>query len=241
MKKRNQVLILIFLVCILIIVNYNFLDNKIEGFLIGERIEYAKVTRIVDGDTIKINNNDTIRFLGINTPERGEKYYKEAKEFLEKEILNKTIKIERTEDNRDKYQRLLRYVFLDGKNINVEIVKNGLANYYFYSGKDIYSDELEDAWEECLKKEINLCEKSKNKCAGCIEIKDENLILYNSCSFSCSLKDWTIKGEGREKFVFNQSILIAGGKTEFKLDLTNSGGSLFLRDEEGKLVVWESY
>ena len=42
------------------------------------------VTRVIDGDTIEINNSYKIRLSGINTPEIGECYYQEAKEFLSK-------------------------------------------------------------------------------------------------------------------------------------------------------------
>lgn len=262
-KRTKNILLLICLIALFILTNYSFIDKKIEGLLIGDRIENAEVTRIVDGDTIKINNNDTIRFLGINTPEKGEKYYQEAKDFLVSLILNKTIKIERGKEDRDMYKRLLRYVFLDNKNINLEIVKNGLANFYFPEGRDIYYDEFEKAWEDCIKENKNLCKKSIDECSDCIELKELNvkeqkIIFYNKCFFSCGLTEWTIKDEGRKKFVFDSFILksknevsvIVGNKTNSENVLfwrgkdyvwTSSGDSLFLRDERGDLVLWKSY
>ena len=262
MKKGGQIFLLVFFIFLLIIVNYNFLDSRLEGFLIGNSIEHAKVTRIVDGDTIKINNNETIRFLGINTPERGEEYYQEAKEFLEKLILNKTIKIERGKEDRDQYERLLRYVFLENENINLELVENGLANPYIYD-TDKYTQSLRDAWLTCIKENKNLCEKSKDECADCVEleeldVKSQTLILYNSCNFPCSLEDWTIKDEGRKKFVFPDFILKSNNEVKIKIGnetdtesvlfwkgkdyiWTFGGDTLFLRDSEGKLVLWESY
>ena len=81
MKKKNRIILLVFLIVLLIAVNYSFLDSKLEGFLVGERIEYVQVTRIVDGDTIKVNGNDTIRLLGINTPERGENIIQKQRNF----------------------------------------------------------------------------------------------------------------------------------------------------------------
>lgn len=262
MKKRSQIFFLIFFISLLIIVNYNFLDSKLEGFLIGNKIEYVKATRIVDGDTIKINGNDTIRLLGINTPERGELYYKEAKEFLEKLILNKTIKIERGKEDRDMYGRLLRYVFLENENINLELVKNGLANPYIYD-TDEYTQSIRDAWINCAEENKNLCEKSKDECADCIElknldVKEQKTIFYNKCSFSCDLTGWTIKDEGRKKFVFKTFTLNSNKEIEIKVEnktdtqdvlfwkrsdyvWTSSGDTLFLRDNEGKLVVWKNY
>jgi endonuclease YncB( thermonuclease family) len=260
MEKGGKIFFLVFLIILLIAVNYNFLDSKLSGFLIGNNIEHVKVTRIVDGDTIKINNDETIRFLGINTPEKGEFYYKEAKEFLEKLILNKTIKIERKKEDKDMYGRLLRYVFLDDENVNLKLVKNGLANIFIYDN-DEYTQSLRDAWINCVKENKNLCEKSKDKCADCIELKDLNvktqtLVLYNSCNFPCSLKDWTIKDEGRKKFVFpdftlqkNKEVsVIVENKTNTENVLfwrdknyvwTSTGDTMFLRDENGGLVVWK--
>jgi micrococcal nuclease len=262
MKKKNQIPLLIFLIIALIALNYNFLNSKVEGFLIGNDFEHAEVTRIVDGDTIKINGNETIRFLGINTPEKGELYYKEAKEFLEKLILNKTIKIERGKEDRDMYERLLRYVFLENKNVNLELIENGLANLYIYD-TDKYTQSLKNAWMNCVKENKNLCEKSKDKCADCIklkelDVKNQQVIFYNKCSFSCDLTSWTIKDEGRKKFVFKTFILKSNKEVEIKVGegtdtenvlfwegkdyvWTSSGDTLFLRDDEGKLVLWESY
>lgn len=236
MEKKKQIFILIILVVVLIFINYDFLDRQLENFL--DESEYVHVTRIIDGDTIEIDNNESIRLLGINTPERKEKYYEEAKEFLENLILNKTIKLEFTNDRYDKYGRVLAYIFLENENINVKIVESGFANYYFYSGRDKYSDDLEEAWNECIDNNRNLCEKSDNICSPCIEVNTN--YITNTCSSLCDISGWEIKGEGREKFIFNQTISpneMAG----FELDTTDSGGTLFLRDDDGKLVEWGDY
>jgi micrococcal nuclease len=236
MDRKSRAFLLAFLIIILIAINYSFLDTRLENFL--DESEYAHVIRVIDGDTVKIDNNESVRLLGINTPEKGEKYYKEAKEFLESLILNKTVKLEFTNDRYDKYERILAYIFLEDENINVRIVKNGFGNYYFYSGFDKYSDDLKKAWSECIKSNRNLCEASTDTCAKCI--KTELNYIINNCTFSCDISGWQIKGEGREKFIFNGTLdhdEMAG----FELDITDSGGSLFLRDDMGKLVEWGVY
>jgi endonuclease YncB( thermonuclease family) len=236
MTHKKEKIFLIALFAILLIFNYSFLDSLTINFFAEEST--AKVQRIVDGDTI-VANNETIRLLGINTPERGEKYYFEAKEFLEKTILNKTIRLEFVGETQDKYYRTLAYVFLDDKNINVEIVKNGFANYYFYDGKDKYSKDLENAWTKCLENKINLCKPSSHKCSSCIQINSKKSII-NNCEFICDINNWEIKGEGRKKFLFNKTIN-SGETLEFDLDISSSGGTLFLRDSDGDLVFWENY
>jgi len=139
----------------------------------------------VDGDTLIINGNST-RLLGINTPERGEKYYNEAKNFLSELVLNKTVKLEYIEDRYDLYKRTLAYIILDDKNINSEIVRSGFANLYIYNS-DKYTGELKRAWQECIENNKYLCEKSNNECAKCIELKEldvktQTLVLYNNCN-----------------------------------------------------------
>ena len=234
MSKKRLYVLMAFSVFLLLIINYSFLDKKLEQFLADYK--YAEVARVIDGDTIEIENGESVRLLGINSPERGELYYDEAKDFLVNLILNKTVKLEFVGDRTDKYRRTLAYVFLDNLNVNAEAVKNGYANYYFYSRKDKYSTNLINAWKDCINNEINLCELSKQVCAKCISINSKSII--NNCRFDCDIGNWEMKVEGRDKFIFQKQILRPGEKADFDLDLTDSGGSLFLRDDEGRLVVW---
>ena len=233
--KRKEIILLIFLILLILTINYSYIDEKLEDFLLD--YEIVIVERVIDGDTF-VSGNNSIRLLGINSPERGENYHDEAKKFLEEMILNENVTLEYVGERQDKYGRIFAYVYFNEKNVNVNLVEQGFANYYFYFGKDIYSDDLTDAWNLCIENNMNLCEKSKDLCGGCIKIKENKII--NSCSISCNIDGWMIKGEGRDKFVFNNTLNKEEGK-EFELDLANSGGSLFLYDEEGKLVVWESY
>jgi len=231
--KQRDVLALTFFVIALIVLNYGWLDDVLNNFLTGS--ETVHIDRIIDGDTVE-SNSTSIRLLGINAPERGEYLYDGAKEFLEDKILNQTVYLKYGKERYDKYNRILAYIFLNNTNINIKLVENGYANYYFYGGKDEYSNELLGAWEICLNNNVNLCEKSNDVCVACIDIKNSNTIT-NNCNFECDINEWEIKGEGRNKFIFNKS-LGSNQETFFGLDLSDSGGSLFLRDGKGLLVKW---
>ena len=262
-KQTKSKYLLIIIIIILTIINYPFLDNAIENFLI--EYEFGIVERVIDGDTIVVEN-ESIRLLGINSPERGEKYYEEAKEYLEFLVLNNTVKLQTEKEDRDRYDRKLRYVVIGLTNINLELVKKGLANLYFPNGKTSSYNEFEEGWKKCIEERINLCEPSKEKCAICIQLeefnnKEQEIIFYNRCGFSCNLEDWTIKDEGRKKFTFNNININPKSKLMIKVSKdendkntdeivywirkdyvwTDSGDTLFLRDPEGKLVLWESY
>lgn len=237
------------LIILLFLVNYSFLDSFVENYFVD--YETVFVSRIIDGDTI-VSDGKSIRLLGINAPEKGEKFYDEAKEFLETKITNKTVSLRFGKEKYDLYNRTLAYVFYNNMNLNLELVKKGLANYYFPSGKDFYYSGFQGAWLDCLEENINLCEKSEDKCASCIELKELNVksqeaVFYNSCGFSCDLTDWKIKDEGRKKFVFGDFVLNSGEEIKITADdfeenyvWTRSGDTLFLRDGEGKLVLWEN-
>lgn len=256
MKNESKILLCLFL--ILIAINYPFLDSILERYF-GEQREFGVVERIVDGDTAIINGT-SVRLLGINTPERGEKYYDEAKKFLEKVILNQTIELRFGKDREDKYGRTLAYLFYKGQNVNKELVDEGYANFYFPSGKDNYYDSFVKAWEHCIQEGKFLCEASEEKCIELesFNYKKEVIVLRNKCSEEINLEGWEIKDEGRKHFVFSNFILAGGERvsiivgegenTDDKLYWvgqdyvwTDTGDTLFLRDREGKLVLYYSY
>tara|TARA_Y100000310_G_scaffold121029_1_gene119793 strand:- start:618 stop:1328 length:711 start_codon:yes stop_codon:yes gene_type:complete len=236
------------------------MDSFLERVFIEGEI--VTIERVVDGDTV-IVNDQYVRLLGINTPEKGEKYYTEAKEFLESLVLDKEVELRFGKERKDRYNRTLGYLFLGGKNINLEIVEEGYANFYFPSGKDVYYKKFLEGWEGCLIEGGNLCESSSNVCFECIVMKDfdynrEKIVFENVCSFQCDLSGWEIKDEGRKKFIFEDfvlngknSVTINVGEGENNLDnlfwdgenyvWTKTGDSLFLRDKEGFLILWETY
>ena len=100
--------------------------------------EIFKVTRVIDGDTIEIEGGERVRYLGIDTPETvdprkpvqcfGVEASKKNKELVE----GKTVRLEKDITDRDKYGRLLRYIYVDNLFINLELVKQGFATSYTY-------------------------------------------------------------------------------------------------------------
>jgi hypothetical protein len=244
MGRKRGTGLLVFLVILLLLVNYSWI-NSFAVKNVSDR-DVGTVLRVIDGDTIVVGN-ESVRLLGINTPEKGEEYYSEAKIFLENIVLNKKIVLEKSKENRDKYGRLLRYVFVGDKNVNLELIEAGFANAYFPSGKDDYSKEFYSAWDKCVTNNINLCEKSTDKCASCFEVSgirtnQQTITLYNKCPFDCNLEKWTIKGEGRKITQLNG---IISGETETRLATENIWAkvtdTLFLRDGDEKLVLYYHY
>ena len=120
------------------------------------------VIGVVDGDTVKLNTGKEVRLYGVNSPEVKEPYYQEAKAFTTTMVLNKEITLEQEDKYRqDKFGRLLGYIFVDGKNLNVELVKNGLARVVLYEkrAKIKYQDELLAAEKEAKERRIGVWSK----------------------------------------------------------------------------------
>ena len=67
-------------------------------------LELSQVSKVIDGDTITLENGEKVRLIGIDTPERGQCYYKEAKLRLTELVLNKKVELEKDITNRDKYK-----------------------------------------------------------------------------------------------------------------------------------------
>ena len=88
------------------------------------------VTNVIDGDTIVTSDGMRIRYIGLNTPEKGQKYYQEALEFNRKLVQGKEIYIEFDEEKTDSFGRSLAYVYVQQENpvfVNEAILKTGFA------------------------------------------------------------------------------------------------------------------
>ena len=108
----------------------------------------GQVASVYDGDTLTLANSQRVRLLQIDTPElgSGECYSRAARsELLSLVPLGSLAGLESDPrlDQRDRYGRLLRYIWRNGKNVNVELVRRGAATPYFYDGdRGKYADTL---------------------------------------------------------------------------------------------------
>ena len=116
----------------------------------------GRVLTIADGDTATIRTADNskvkIRFYGIDSPERGQPYYNEAKRALTRMLSAKTVGV--TVVERDQYGRTVGKVYLDGVDINLAMVSGGHAWWYQHYAK--YERSLQDAQQQARAKKIGL-------------------------------------------------------------------------------------
>lgn len=86
-----------------------------------------RVVSVTDGDTLDLGNGDTVRLAGIDAPERGECGFKRARNTLIDLVLGERVSLGASDEDRDQYGRLLRYVDVDGKDAGLRLIKDGLA------------------------------------------------------------------------------------------------------------------
>ncbi len=216
------------------------------------------VAEVIDGDTFKLSNGIKVRLLGINAPEEGEAFFEEAKNYLSELIEGKEVYLEEDIIKKDIHGRKLAFVFVDDKNVNVEILKKGLAHTFELNKVTKHLEELKNAEKYAIQNEIGIWKKSNITCIkldNLIFIGKEKVVLKNNCNFSIQLKNWVLEDESHNKFVFPFYVLKPGEKIEvFSTDpnqkfsfkkkypiWNKEGDSLFLRDSNGLLVLFYRY
>lgn len=234
MASKSTKLITLFIFLIISgIFYYNSTGNVIK------ETQTAVITRIIDGDTVDSSLGE-IRLLGINTPEKKNSGYQEAKNFLSNLTLNKTVELE-TQGN-DKYGRTLAYIILNNELINKKLLQEGLATLYYYE-KDNYYKEMKKAEELAREQEKGLWKKSSN--SSCIQLirliytengerctNQEQLILNNSCNqMQINLKDDAnhIENINLEQGIYTQN---------FSCVFNDEGDSLYIRDNSGLILFY---
>lgn len=129
---------------------------------------FSLVSRAIDGDTIELSSGDRVRYIGMDAPETvdprkpvqcfGVEAAKRNRELVE----GKSVRLEKDMSERDKYGRLLRYVFLaDGTFVNLELVKEGYATAFTYPPDVKYSGEFVKAEADARAANLGLWKKCK--------------------------------------------------------------------------------
>ena len=121
--------IIFVLVLVALIVGFRLVEKIGLDKEPGERFVVAKV---VDGDTVELKGGDVLRLLGVDTPEKNQQYYEEARQFLSEKTLGKKAEIVYGKSRRDRYGRLLGFLYVDSVFVNREILANGLGYLYLF-------------------------------------------------------------------------------------------------------------
>lgn len=225
------------------------------------------VTNVVDGDTIEVRISgitDRVRYIGIDTPEKGDWLYEEATKLNEELVYGKTIRLEKDVRERElgDNPRLLRYVYVDGLFVNAELVKAGMARATPYPP---------DVKNEAFFKQLETEAATSAKGLWAIRIvhifydglvpkveSDEYVEIHNFSGKPVNMTDWKLKDDYGHTFTFPNYVVDAGktirvytnenhpdwGGFSFKSTTgvwNNGGDTAMLYNREGKEVSRKSY
>lgn len=121
-----------------------------------------RVKQVIDGDTIVLDDNQSVRYIGIDTPETrkregdtwvyiGEPFAEKAKDFNRRLVEGKIARLESDVQKKDKYGRTLAYCFVDDTFINAKMLEEGFALLYTIPPNVKYIDLLVKAQEDARK------------------------------------------------------------------------------------------
>lgn len=120
------------------------------------------LVRVIDGDTIVVSVNgkeERVRLVGIDTPEKGSCGFDEAAEALELLISRTTVElIDAGVSDRDQFDRLLRYLEIDGSDPGLELIRAGLAEAAYDSRTGYPAHDREDVYVLADALSLDWCE-----------------------------------------------------------------------------------
>ena len=210
------------------------------------------LARVIDGDTIELEDSRVVRLTNINSPEKSSPLYVKSLNYL-KDYENKTVYIE--EMGTEKYGRTLARLYSqDEKYLNLELVRQGLASKFLVEESEL--SDFNKAEKEAVKLNKGIWKNSDSSMCINAEIreKEEMVIIKNSCS-QINLSGWTLKDESRKQYKFNiiltseVNLHSASGKDN-STDIfwnsdtniwNNDRDTIYLFDSQENIVFHQSY
>lgn len=165
----------------------------------------AVVLRVIDGDTIVLKDGRKLRLIGIDAPEKGRPYFEEAKKKLKELLEGKEVTLEKDVSEKDRYGRLLRYLWLGSTLVNLEMVRQGFAFCYTYPPDVKYQDKILQAERKAREKKIGLWASRATEDYPYVASKYRKSFHYTWCSWAKKISE-----KNRKYFKTRQEAIKAG-------------------------------
>jgi endonuclease YncB( thermonuclease family) len=247
--KKAYALLLAFLLTGLIASNLYLFNLSNKGDI---KLENVILARVIDGDTLVLNDGRHLRLLNINSPEKSSPLSEKSASFL-RQFENKSINVQIA--GIDKYYRNLARIYsIDSIYLNLELVKNGLASKFLVDSNEL--SIFANAESKAIENSRGIWNKSDY--FGCfiskIDQKNEIVYLKNICN-RIKMEKWYIKDESRKIYLFRNITLgeiilhsFEGEDNETdvfwnsKQDIWNNDrDSIYLFDSENKIAYYKAY
>jgi len=183
----------------------------------------------------------------MDAPEHGEQFYNAATERLREMVEGKSVGLEKDVSQKDGFDRLLRYVFIDSNDgnvfVNMQLVEEGYAYAYVVSPDEKYLDEFIAAENSARTKGLNIWQSTvSNNCLATEfhynakgndndNLNDEYVTFKNACTGEIDMMGWKARDENGNSFVFPQFVLCSGC-----LAVLHSGSG----EDSGNNLYWGS-
>lgn len=200
----------------------------------NEDSETATVVAVTDGDTVRVLLNrveEPVRLIGINAPEGGECVADQATARLDQLLDGTTVSLVGDQSDRDQFDRLLRYLYLDGVFINELLVREGLALAVRYQPDTAQAATLEAAQTEAEADQVGMW--APDACGATSEatitigtihydadgddsanLNDEWVEFTNTGASDVDLTGWQVKDESAShRYEFPTEFTLAAGAT----------------------------
>lgn len=220
----------------------------------------GRVSLVIDGDTVQLADGRKVRYLGINTPERGQPFYEEAKALNAELVAGQVVTLEFDLDTIDQYGRTLAHVFVDGTHVNLELVRQGYANVYTVPPNLKYSEDLLAAQRIARERQRGLWAQSGTPVRiTALDPLDEWIEFTNQGDQPINLSGYTLKDEANHIYTFGDFTLAAGATVRLYSEngqnsattlywglgtetvWNNNGDTAYLRAPDGSLVDLYTY
>lgn len=221
------------------------------SFFQTPEVETSTILRVIDGDTLELQDSRIIRFANINAPEKDFYNSNLALNFL-KQFENSTISFEILQT--EKYGRLLARVYSGSEYLNLELVSLGFSSKFLVHESELKQFKHAELSAISQNKGIWLSSDLSSCFKSTIFPEEELIVLENICP-SLNLKNWKLKDESRSVLVFPSiflgKITIHTGKGKNNMTdifwqstsniLNNDRDSIYLFDTQGKLAHYSTY
>ena len=233
--------------------------------ILAAQAEIVTVARVIDGDTCILQDDERIRYYGINAPEKGDPQFNEATQANKKLVMGKEIRLEPQNPSRDEDNRLLAYVFIDEIFVNEELLRLGYAHVQRPLAAK-YRDRLIKAQQAAREQGLGIWAKAAEQGVVIAEVHadaegndwdnlcDEYIVIENKGDISLDLTGWTVYDEAHHRYLFPNFILKAKEAVTLRTCLgknsqselfwgsrspiwNNEGDTIFIRDSQGQLVL----
>jgi micrococcal nuclease len=128
--------------------------------------EYV-VNKVINGHTVQLDNGETVKYIGIETPELNVKeggsefFARQASKYNQKLVFMKKVRLEFDTEKKDKEGRVLAYVFVKNVFINAELIKLGYARTNIVPPNDKYKNMFLDYEKKAQQSEKGLWQETK--------------------------------------------------------------------------------